>query len=160
LLEDKAIIRKLRAARPGISITTDLIVGFPGETERQFQRTLEMARRLRFDGGFAFIYSPRPGTPAASFPDTTSRAAKVRRLEELNTVLQTETRKRSASYIGTIASVLVEGKAKRGEEMAGRLPDNRVINCEGHAEPGELREARVTGTSGYVLKGEFLPVRG
>lgn len=160
LLEYKATIRKLRAARPGISISSDFIVGFPGETEEQFGRTLALVRSLRFDGGFAFIYSPRPGTPAASLPDPTPRADKVRRLTALNTLLQTATRSRSAAYVGSIATVLVEAQEKRGTGLCGRLPDNRVINCTGPAELAELRQVLITGTSGYVLKGEFLPHSG
>lgn len=157
LLEYKAIIRKLRRARPGISITSDFIVGFPSETQEQFARTLALAKDLNFDGGFAFIYSPRPGTPAASFPDATTKADKVARLEALNAILQQQTRARSANYIGTIATVLVEGKEKRGERLFARLPDNRSINVAGQGSIGEIRQVKITGTSGYVLEGEFLP---
>ena len=156
LLEYKSIIKKLRAVRPGISITSDFIVGFPGETEKQFNKTVQLARDLRFDGGYSFIYSPRAGTPAASFADDTPSHKKVTRLKKLNEVLQTETRKRSSTYLGTIGTVLVEGKEKRGNRLCARLPDNRTINCAGKGEIGQIRKVLITGTSGYVLEGKFL----
>lgn len=156
LLEFKQVVRKLRKARPGISITTDLIVGFPGETEAQFRNTLGAVNWARFDGGFSFIYSRRPGTPAAAFEGQVQREDAGRRLTELQGALEGFARERSAGYVGTTQQVLIEGEAKRGNGLRGRLPDNRTVTCTGRGEVGELREARITASRGFSLAGELV----
>ena len=156
LLEYKQIIRKLRKAHHGISITSDFIVGFPGETEGQFRKTVDAVNWARFDGGYSFIYSKRPGTPAASFEGQVQREVTGRRLSELQAALEGWGRMRSEKYIGTTQQVLIEGEAKRGNGLCGRLPDNRTVTCNGMGQIGELREARITATRGYTLMADLV----
>ncbi len=155
LLEYKSIVSALLKAKPDISITSDFIVGFPGETSAQFERTLKLVKDVRFDGGYSFIYSARPGTPAANFSDPVGHAEKLDRLKRLQQLLQDLARQRSATYVGTAQQILVEGPSKRDGDWCGRLPDNRMVNCRGKAKLGQLRDVRITGTSGYTLRGEF-----
>lgn len=157
LLEYKQVIRKLRKAHQGISITSDFIVGFPGETEGQFERTVDLARWARFDGGFSFVYSARPGTPAASYGGQVPPDEGKRRLRRLQGVLDATARESAARYVGTRQQVLVEGETRRGDALLGRLPDNRTASCAGKARVGELREVRVTAARGAALAAEFLP---
>ena len=156
LLEYKQIIRNLRAAHPGISITSDFIVGFPGETEEQFERTLDLVRWAQFDGGYSFIYSPRPGTPAANYPEQVPRKIQGRRLRALQDILEQTARHRSSTYVGTRQQVLVEGYAKKGNYLRGRLPDNRIVLCAGQASIGELRNVKISAAHGYTLTGEIM----
>ena len=128
-LEYRSIARRLRKARPDLSLTSDFIVGFPGETEAEFEATLALARELAFDGSFAFVYSPRPGTPAAELADDTPRAAKLERLRRLNEQLEAQSRAVSAAMVGRVERVLVEGASKRhAGELAARAGNNRVVN--------------------------------
>ena len=157
LLEFKQIIRKLRKARPGISITSDFIVGFPGETEDQFQKTLDAVGWAKFDGGYSFIYSKRPGTPAASFGGQVPRDVAQKRLVKLQKALESLGRKRSDWYVGTKQRVLIEGNAKRGNGLCGRLPDNRTVTCKGKGKPGKICDVAITSSRGYTLMGELLP---
>ena len=134
-LEFKAKIRKLRAVRPSLSVSTDFIVGFPGETERDFEATLELAREVGFDQSFSFIYSRRPGTPAASLPDEVPHAAKQQRLATLAAQLDAQARAISARMVGTRQRVLVERPAKKNSrELAGRTENNRWVNFPGPPE--------------------------
>ncbi len=149
-LEYKSIVRRLRAARPEISISSDFIVGFPGETARDFQLTLELAAELGFDGSFSFLYSRRPGTPAAELPDDTPRAEKLARLQRLQAQLEEQARTISARMVGTLQRVLVEGRAKKDPgELCGRTDNNRVVNFAGHP--------RLIGEFVDILIGEARP---
>ena len=129
VLEYKAKIRALRRARPEVSLSSDFIVGFPGETERDFEATLALVRELDYDTSFSFIYSPRPGTPAAALPDDTPPAVKKRRLAALQELLREQAARHAERMVGTRQRVLVTGRAKRGNaELAGRTENNRVVN--------------------------------
>jgi len=133
-LEYKSIIRKLRAARPEVSITSDFIVGFPGETQADFERTMDLVEEVRFDGAFSFIYSTRPGTPAANLPDNTPAAEKLARLQRLQGRLQELASEYSQAMVGTRQRVLVEGPSRKdARELAGRTCNNRVVNFAGPA---------------------------
>ncbi len=132
VLEYKSIVRRLRAARPGISISSDFIVGFPGETETEFEATLRLVDEVKFDRSFSFVYSPRPGTPAANLPDATPRELKFERLRRLQERLDSQTQSISDAMVGTLQRVLVEGASKHDPaELAGRTDNNRVVNFPG-----------------------------
>jgi tRNA-2-methylthio-N6-dimethylallyladenosine synthase len=131
VLEYKSIVRRLRAARPGISISSDFIVGFPGETEAEFEATLRLVVEVKFDRSFSFVYSPRPGTPAADLPDVTPRELKFERLRRLQERLESQTQSISDAMVGTVQRVLVEGASKHDPaELAGRTDNNRVVNFQ------------------------------
>ncbi len=158
VLEYRSIVRRLRKARPGLSLTSDFIVGFPGETESDFQATLELARELDFDGSFSFIYSPRPGTPASNLPDATPQAQKLERLQRLQSTLDTQASAVSASMVGGVQRVLVEGPARRDpDELAGRTGNNRVVNFRGERELiGQFVDVRISAARSHSLRGEVL----
>ena len=138
VLEYKQKIRRLRAVRPDISLSTDLIVGFPGETERDFQDTLDLVREIGFDQSFSFIYSQRPGTPAAALPDEVTHDEKQARLERLQAQLDEQARAISRRMVGTVQRVLVERQARRdAQQLAGRTENNRWVNFDG---PATLRD--------------------
>ena len=129
VLEYKAKIRALRRAHPNIALSSDFIVGFPGESEEDFQATLNLVRELDYDTSFSFIYSPRPGTPAAALPDSTPMSVKKRRLATLQAQLRAQAAAHAARMVGSRQRVLVTSPAKRGEgELAGRTENNRVVN--------------------------------
>jgi tRNA-2-methylthio-N6-dimethylallyladenosine synthase len=133
-LEFKQKLRKLRAVRPGISVSTDLIVGFPGESERDFEQTLELTAEAGFDQSFSFIYSRRPGTPAASLPDDVPHEVKSARLARLQAQLDAQARAISAAMVGSVQRVLVERPARRDpRQLAGRTANNRWVNFDGDA---------------------------
>jgi tRNA-2-methylthio-N6-dimethylallyladenosine synthase len=133
-MEYKSIVRRLRLARPDISLSSDFIVGFPGETEADFAQTMKLVEDVRFDGAFSFIYSPRPGTPAADLPDDTPQAVKLERLQLLQKRLQELSEEYSRAMVGTRQRVLVEGPSKKDPaELAGRTDNNRVVNFPGDA---------------------------
>ena len=158
-LEYRSIIRRLRAACPEISVSSDFIVGFPGETAADFERTLELAAAAGFDQSYSFLYSRRPGTPAAELPDDTPAAEKKARLARLQRQLQAQADAIAATRLGTVQRVLVEGPSKRDPaQWAGRAADNRVINF---AAPAGLQDSfqnvRVTELRAHSLRGEWLP---
>jgi tRNA-2-methylthio-N6-dimethylallyladenosine synthase len=131
-LEFKAKLRKIRAVRPTISVSTDIIVGFPGETERDFEATLKLVREANFDQSFSFIYSPRPGTPAASLPDDVPLEVKQARLARLQAQLNEQARAISDSMVGGRQRVLVQRPAKKDDrELAGRTENGRWVNFAG-----------------------------
>ena len=131
-LEFLSIIRKLKAARPDICLSSDFIVGYPGETEADFERTMKLVERVGFDQSFCFIYSPRPGTPAADLDDDTPHEVKVARLTRLVDLLQTHTDAISQAMVGTRQQILVEGFSKKDpNELRGRTANNRVVNFAG-----------------------------
>jgi tRNA-2-methylthio-N6-dimethylallyladenosine synthase len=133
-LEFKAKLRKLRAVRPDISVSTDFIVGFPGETERDFEATLALARDAGIDQSFSFLYSRRPGTPAAALPDDTPHEVKQQRLARLQAQLEAQSYALSEKMVGTVQRVLIERPARRdARELAGRTENNRWVNFAGPA---------------------------
>jgi tRNA-2-methylthio-N6-dimethylallyladenosine synthase len=132
-LEYKQKIRRLREKRPDISLSSDFIVGFPGETERDFEDTMKLIRELEFDQSFSFIYSARPGTPAASLPDDTPLEVKKERLMRLQAQINEQARRVSQSMVGGTQRILVEGTSKKDpRQLAGRTENNRVVNFDGH----------------------------
>jgi tRNA-2-methylthio-N6-dimethylallyladenosine synthase len=131
-LEYKSKIRRLRALRPDLDLSSDFIVGFPGETEDDHAATMRLVEELNFDFSFSFIYSARPGTPAAGLPDDVSMAVKKRRLQELQAVLESQGRARNQAMVGTVQRALVEGRSRRDpSRLAARTANNRVVNFEG-----------------------------
>ncbi len=154
-MEYRSIIRRLRAARPGISISSDFIVGFPGESERDFEDTMRLVEDVRFDGSFSFIYSPRPGTPAASLPDDTPHALKLERLQRLQKRLQELSEEYSRAMVDTRQRVLVEGVSRKdAAELAGRTDNNRVVNFAGHSRLiGEFVDVDITFAYPHSLRG-------
>jgi tRNA-2-methylthio-N6-dimethylallyladenosine synthase len=161
VLEYKQKIRRLRALRPAIAISSDFIVGFPGETERDFEATLALIDEVGFDQSFSFIYSRRPGTPAAALPDDVPHAAKQLRLERLQTRVNALARARSQQLVGSEQRVLVERPARRDErELAGRLEDNRWVNFAGPATLlGRFATVMITAALPNSLRGRLLEPR-
>jgi tRNA-2-methylthio-N6-dimethylallyladenosine synthase len=157
-LEYRSIARRLRAARPHVSLSSDFIVGFPGETEADFAATLDLAREVDFDASFVFIYSPRPGTPAADLPDGVPHAEKVKRLQRLQTQIDAQAGAVSGRMVGSVERVLVEGPSARNPaELAGRTGNNRVVNFQGDATLHHSYVAvRVTEALTHTLRGELV----
>ena len=156
-LEFRSIVRRLRKARPDVSVSTDLIVGFPGETESDFAATLRLAEEVGFDASFSFVYSPRPGTPAAELTDSTPREEKAERLQRLQLLLERQARSVSEAMIGSVQRILVEGPSRKDpRELAGRTANNRVLNFPGAARlVGSFVNARVTAARSHSLRGEL-----
>jgi len=157
-LEYKSIIHRLRAVRPDICISSDFIVGFPGETEEDFQATLRMVEEVGFDHSFSFIYSPRPGTPAADLPDDVSLEVKKERLAHLQQLINTNAQRISRQMVGTVQRVLVEGPSRKNAlELSGRSENNRVVNFPGDATlAGQFAEVRITEALPNSLRGELV----
>jgi tRNA-2-methylthio-N6-dimethylallyladenosine synthase len=161
VLEYKSIVRRLRAVRPGISLSSDFIVGFPGESGEDFERTLQLVRELGFDSSFSFIYSRRPGTPAADLPDETPQQVKLERLARLQAALTESANRISASMVGTVQLILVEGPSKKDPaELMGRTANNRVVNFAGgpHSERlrGHMLKVRITQALPHSLRGSAI----
>ena len=156
-LEYKAIVRRLRAARPGISLSSDFIVGFPGETDDDFGRTMRLIDEVRFDGAFSFLYSPRPGTPAAELPDPVPREVAQARLERLQAAIDAQYREASEAMVGTRQRALVTGPAARDpREFAARTDNNRVVNFAGDPSLVDTYvDLVVTGALSHSLRGEL-----
>jgi tRNA-2-methylthio-N6-dimethylallyladenosine synthase len=156
-LEYRSIVRRLRAARPGISVSSDFIVGFPGETDADFEATLKLARELELDDSFCFIYSPRPGTPAAELADQIPANVKRERLQRLQAQIQSQADAVSERMVGTTERVLVEGTSRRRtHEVAGRTGNNRIVNFPGSAElVHRFVDVRVTDRQPHSLRGEL-----
>ena len=162
VLEYKSIVRRLRAVRPSISISSDLIVGFPGETAADFEATMRLIGDIRFDGAFSFLYSRRPGTPAADLADATPQAEKLARLQRLQTAVHEHAQAVSRAMIGTRQRVLVTGHARRtakeNEQLAGRTDNNRVVNFDGPAALiNRFAEVTITEALPNSLRGELTP---
>ena len=155
-LEYKSIIRRLRAARPDISISSDFIVGFPGETERDFEATMKLIAEIGFDDSYSFLYSPRPGTPAAELADDTPQQVKQERLARLQALIETQARSISQAMVGSTQRVLVEGAAKKHPgELCGRSGGNRMVNFAGAPElVGHLIDITITAALSHSLRGE------
>ena len=157
-MEYKSTIRKLRAIRPELAISSDFIVGFPGETDADFARTMRLIDEVGFDSSFSFIFSPRPGTPAATLHDDTPHAVKLKRLQQLQVAIEDNVRRISAARLGTVQRILVEGPSRKDPaELAGRTECNRVVNFK--AEPtlaGQMVEVRITEANPHSLRGELV----
>jgi tRNA-2-methylthio-N6-dimethylallyladenosine synthase len=152
-MEYKSTIRKLRAVRPGISLSSDFIVGFPGETQDDFDRTMKLIDDVGYDSSFSFVFSPRPGTPAAALADDTPQDVKLKRLQHLQATIETNVRRISASRVGTVQRILVEGPSRRNAaELMGRTECNRIVNFDGGPH-----SARLVGRMLDVLITEALP---
>ncbi len=157
-LEFKSIVRRLREARPGISISSDFIVGFPGETEEDFERTMQLIEDVGFDASFSFIYSPRPGTPAAELEDTTPAELKLARLQRLQAAIDANARRISAAMLGSRQLVLVEGSARHNQdELSGRTDNNRVVNFSGPPSAiGSLVTVEITEVRAHTLRATMI----
>ncbi|MBP9942478.1 MAG: tRNA (N6-isopentenyl adenosine(37)-C2)-methylthiotransferase MiaB [Comamonas sp.] len=155
-MEYKSTIRKLRAIRPDMAMSSDFIVGFPGETEEDFQKMMKLIHDVRFDNSFSFIFSPRPGTPAANLHDDTPHEVKLRRLQELQAVINQNIKDISLERVGTVQKILVEGLSKRDNgELMGRTECNRVVNFPGNERLiGQLVDVKITEAMTYTLRGE------
>jgi tRNA-2-methylthio-N6-dimethylallyladenosine synthase len=165
VLEYKSLIRKLRAARPDLSLSTDIIVGFPGETEEDFEKTMRLVTELNFDNSFSFIYSPRPGTPAADLMDDTPTALKLQRLMRLQKTIEGQALAISEAMVGSVQRIRVEGHARKdARELAGRTDNNRVVNFPAGdgGDPlvnklmGQFIDVRITAALPHSLRGEIL----
>jgi tRNA-2-methylthio-N6-dimethylallyladenosine synthase len=156
-LEYKQKLRRLREARPGISVSTDLIVGFPGETERDFEATMDLVADVGFDQSFSFIYSRRPGTPAASLPDDVSHEAKQQRLARLQERIDAQALAISRGMVGTVQRVLVERPSKKdARQLAGRTENNRWVNFDAPASLiGRFVDVLVTEALPNSLRGRL-----
>jgi len=154
-LEYRSIARRLKEARPALSLSSDFIVGFPGETRADFEATLRLAREVGFDDAYSFVYSPRPGTPAAELPDEATKEEKLLRLQRLQAQLEAQARETSERMVGTIEQVLVEGAAKKNAgELAGRTGNNRTVNFAGTADLiGRFAPVRITEARSHSLRG-------
>ena len=155
-MEYKSTIRKLRAIRPDMSISSDFIVGFPGETDDDFAKMMKLIDDVGFDNSFSFIFSPRPGTPAANLQDETPHEVKLKRLQTLQAAINTNIATISNQRMGTVQRILVEGSSKRDAgELMGRTECNRVVNFAGDARlVGQLVDVTITETRSYTLRGE------
>src|SRR5690349_6631042 len=154
-MEYRSIIRRLRAARPDISISSDFIVGFPGETDADFEQTMKLVEDVRFDGSFSFIYSPRPGTPAANLRDDTPYEVKLERLQRLQQKLEQQARSISLSMVNTTQRILVEGRSRKNpDELCGRTDNNRMVNFPGDPEQiGQSINVKITQALSHSLRG-------
>ncbi|HDL8284530.1 TPA: tRNA (N6-isopentenyl adenosine(37)-C2)-methylthiotransferase MiaB [Yersinia enterocolitica] len=157
-LEYKAIIRKLRQARPDIQISSDFIIGFPGETQQDFEQTMKLVADVRFDTSYSFIYSPRPGTPAADLPDDVSEEEKKQRLHILQQRITQQAMVISREMVGTVQRILVEGTSRKNVmELAGRTENNRVVNFEGTPEMiGKFVDVEIVDVYASSLRGILL----
>ncbi|MDP1895895.1 MAG: tRNA (N6-isopentenyl adenosine(37)-C2)-methylthiotransferase MiaB, partial [Hydrogenophaga sp.] len=163
-MEYKSTVRKLRAIRPDLSMSSDFIVGFPGETEEDFGKMMKLIDDVGYDISFSFIFSPRPGTPAANLPDDTPHAVKLKRLQQLQAALEANVARISASRVGTVQRILVEGPSRKSSlavpELMGRTECNRVVNFPAGPNAarllGQMVDVTITETNGYTLRGEVL----
>ncbi len=157
-MEYKSTIRRLRAVRPQLALSSDFIVGFPGETEEDFAKMMKLIDDVGFDSSFSFIFSPRPGTPAAQLPDDTPHAVKLARLQHLQKTIDDNVKRLSEALVGTTQRVLVEGPSKKNPaELMGRTDCHRVVNFE--APPrlaGQMVEVRITRALSHTLRGEVV----
>lgn len=157
-LEFKSLVRKLKAARPDLSLSSDFIIGFPGETEADFEATMKLIDDVGFDASFSFIYSPRPGTPAADLPDDTPQTVKLQRLARLQKRIDEQAQVISQAMVGSVQRVLVEGHAKKdAAELAGRTDNNRVVNFPGNGRlVGQFVDVTITAALPHSLRGEMV----
>ncbi|ANQ83916.1 dimethylallyl adenosine tRNA methylthiotransferase [Azoarcus olearius] len=162
VLEFKSIVRKLRSARPDLSLSSDFIVGFPGETEEDFEKTMKLIDEVGFDGSFSFVYSARPGTPAADLEDPVPQETKLAWLARLQKRIDEQAQAVSQSMVGSVQRILVEGVSRKSaEELMGRTDNNRVVNFPApspHRDRlvGQFIEVRITSALPHSLRGEIL----
>jgi tRNA-2-methylthio-N6-dimethylallyladenosine synthase len=151
-----ALTEALRRARPDLAITTDIIVGFPGETEEDYAATRELVERVGFDNAFVFRYSPRRDTPAATMPDQLSEEVKEARNQDLLKVVDALAKAKSAELVGKRVEILCEGASKRNtERLTGRTPGNKVVILEGgERHVGQVFEVEITRSTGFTLYGD------
>ena len=162
-MEYKSTVRKLRAIRPQLAMSSDFIVGFPGETEEDFGKMMKLIDDIGFDNSFSFIFSPRPGTPAANLQDDTPHDVKLRRLQQLQAVIDGNTRRIGTEMVGSVQRILVEGASRKSStdvpELMGRTECNRVINFSASPSAlrlvGQMANVTVTEALGYSLRGEI-----
>ena len=157
-MEYKSTIRKLRAVRPGISLSSDFIVGFPGEDDADHARTMKLIEDIGFDASFSFVFSPRPGTPAANLPDETPRELKLARLQQLQAAIEANVRRIGAARVGTVQRILVEGPSKKDpRELMGRTECNRIVNFDGGPNAarlvGQMVDVHITEALPHSLRG-------
>ena len=158
VLEFKSVVRKLRAARPDLSLSSDFIVGFPGETEEDFEKTMKLIDEVGFDASFSFVYSPRPGTPAADMEDPVPQETKLRWLARLQKRIDEQAQAISQAMVGRVERVLVEGHSRKdGSELAGRTDNNRVVNFAGNPRLiGQFVDVTITAALPHSLRGEIV----
>jgi tRNA-2-methylthio-N6-dimethylallyladenosine synthase len=151
------LVDELRGAIPDLALTTDLIVGFPGETEREFAETIEVVEEVAYDSAFTFVFSPRSGTEAASLPDQISDEVKRDRIERLVDVVQRVAERRNAERVGRVEEVLVEGPSRTdASTLRGRTRRNTTVNFAGTANAGALVPVRIDGATSTTLRGTAL----
>jgi tRNA-2-methylthio-N6-dimethylallyladenosine synthase len=158
-MEYKSTVRKLRAIRPDMALSSDFIVGFPGETEDDHSKLMKLMEDVGFDNSFSFIFSPRPGTPAANLHDDTPHEVKLRRLQEVQANINANMARISERLVGTRQRLLVEGTSKRdANELMGRTECNRVVNFCGQPRlVGQMVDVAITETRTFTLRGEVVP---
>ncbi|MDE2566947.1 MAG: radical SAM protein, partial [Burkholderiales bacterium] len=171
-MEYKSTVRRLRAVRPALSLSSDFIVGFPGETEDDFERTMKLIDEVGYDASFSFVFSPRPGTPAAALADDTPPLLKRQRLQRLQARLEENVRRISAGLVGTTQRILVEGPSRNSgkpgkagsgaAELMGRTECNRIVNFDGGPNAarliGQMIEVTITEALPHSLRG--VPLAG
>jgi tRNA-2-methylthio-N6-dimethylallyladenosine synthase len=160
-MEYKSTVRKLRAIRPDMALSSDFIVGFPGETEEDFGKMMALIEEIGFDSSFSFVFSPRPGTPAANLADDTPQTVKLKRLQHLQATIEANVRRISASREGTVQRILVEGPSRKSAaELMGRTECNRIVNFDGGAASarlvGQMIDVRITQALPHSLRGEVV----
>jgi len=160
-IEYKSVIRRLREVRPDISVSSDFIVGFPGETDADFDALMKLINDIGFDNSFSFVFSPRPGTPAANLSDDTPYDVKLKRLQHLQSTIESNLKKISQEMIGSVQRILVEGPSKKDpNELQGRTENNRVVNFDGGPNAarliGQLIDVTIVQSFHYSLRGELV----
>ena len=157
-IEYKSLVRKLRAARPDLSLSSDFIVGFPGETAEDFEKTMKLIDEVGFDASFSFLYSARPGTPAAELSDDTPHEVKLERLMRLQKRIEDQAQVISQAMVGSVQRVLVEGLSRKDEnELAGRTDNNRIVNFVGNPRlVHKFVDVRITSSLPHSLRGEIV----
>ena len=157
-MEYKSTIRKLRAIRPELSLSSDFIVGFPGETDDDHARLIRLMEDVEFDNSFSFIFSPRPGTPAANLPDDTPHEVKLRRLQQVQAIIEGNMRRISERRVGTVQRILVEGPSRRDpSELMGKTECNRAVNFKGPARLiGQMVDVKITLAYPHSLRGDVV----
>ena len=157
-MEFKSTIRKLRVVRPGISLSSDFIVGFPGETDDDHTRTMKLIEDIGFDNSFSFVFSARPGTPAANLHDDTPQTLKLQRLQQLQVAIEANARRIGESRVGSVQRILVEGPSRKdADELMGRTECNRIVNFKGAARlVGQMIDVRITRAYPHSLRAEVL----
>ena len=158
-MEYKSTIRKLRAVRPELRLSSDFIIGFPGETEDDFGKTMKLIDDIGFDNSFSFVFSPRPGTPAAALADDTPQAVKLKRLQHLQATIEANVQRISASLVGSVQRILVEGPSRKSSpdapELTGRTECNRSVNFKGPSRLiGRMIDVDITAVWSHSLRGE------